>query len=48
VTPEKLKQQFIDPGFVNVSFADFEAWLKSRAQALADQANEFLAELTQG
>lgn len=45
ITKEKLGQQFIGTDFTKVSFGEFEAWLKNRAQILSDQANEFLREL---
>ena len=48
VTPEKLKQQFIDPDFVTVGHDGYEAWVKARAAKLADEANAFLASLRSG
>lgn len=45
IIPEKLKQQFIEPDFVNVPPPDFEAWTRLRAERLAKEANTFLAKL---
>lgn len=45
ITPEKLEQQFIDPGFKNIPVKDFEAWTQERAERLAKEANTFLSEL---
>jgi len=46
ITDEKLRQQLIDPNFVNVLLTGFEPWLKDRAQRLADEGNRFLEELS--
>ncbi|MEX2492358.1 MAG: DUF262 domain-containing protein [Nitrospirales bacterium] len=48
ITPEKLKQQFIDPQFTNVPISEYDSWAKSRAEKLAKEANSFLAELREG
>jgi hypothetical protein len=45
ITPEKLKQQFIDPASLSLSHEGYEAWLFERAKRLAEVGNEFLAEL---
>lgn len=45
ITAEKLKQQYIDPDFVNVPVNEFDAWTQKRAEKLAEEANKFLAEL---
>lgn len=48
ITPEKLRQQFIDPGFVSVSFDAYPEWLNQRAERLAHEANSYLDELKAG
>jgi hypothetical protein len=45
ITPEKLKQQFLDWQFTEVPIADYENWVRLRAERLAQEANVFLAEL---
>ncbi|HUY89383.1 MAG TPA: DUF262 domain-containing protein [Pirellulales bacterium] len=45
ITPDKLRQQLIDPEFTKVSFTGFDGWLRQRAEALANAGNEFMAEL---
>ncbi len=45
ISAEKLSQQFIEPGITQVSHQGYEAWVRQRAQRLADAGNEFLAEL---
>jgi hypothetical protein len=45
ISPSKLGQQFIEPGFTSVAFSSYGSWLSARAQRLADEANAFLSEL---
>ncbi len=45
ISDQKLCQQFIDPGFVNVPSNEYENWVYQRATQLAKQANAFLGEL---
>jgi len=45
ITGEKLAQQFVDPISISLSQEGYEAWLRQRAERLADVGNEFLAEL---
>lgn len=45
ITPEKLRQQFIDPSFVDIPANEFENWTRQRAETLAKEANAFLSEL---
>lgn len=45
ITPEKLEQQFIDRQFTEVPVADYESWVRHRAERLTQEANAFLAEL---
>lgn len=45
ITPEKLAQQFIEPGSISVSPDGYETWLRKRAERLAKVGNEFLTEL---
>jgi hypothetical protein len=45
ITPRKLAQQFIDQDITAVSHPEFENWLRSRAQRLAEEGNAFLLEL---
>ena len=50
ITPQKLKQQFIeeDVATMLVTKKEFEDWLDTRAQRLADAGNAFLDQLKQG
>lgn len=45
ISEKKLRQQYIDPCFVETKLADLEKWVRSRAQALADAGNAYLARL---
>lgn len=45
ITNEKLRQQFINPDFTRIPVSGFEDWLRNRAERLAKEANDFLAEL---
>lgn len=45
ITSDKLKQQYIDPEFTKIPIAEYESWVRSRAERLAKEANTFLAEL---
>jgi hypothetical protein len=45
ITDEKLAQQFVDAATLSLSHEGYEAWLRERAQRLADVGNGFLAEL---
>jgi hypothetical protein len=45
ITEKKLSQQFIDPTVAASSVAEYESWLRSRAQALAEHGNSFLEQL---
>jgi hypothetical protein len=45
ITPDKLMQQFIDPKSISISYDEYEAWLRQRAEVLAKVGNEFLAEI---
>lgn len=48
ITSDKLQQQFIDPQFTKVTIAEHEGWVRERAERLAKEANNFLAELRSG
>lgn len=48
ITPEKLRQQLIDPQFTSVPITEYEGWVRQRAERLAKEANAFLAELKNG
>ncbi|QIN81580.1 DUF262 domain-containing protein [Rubrobacter tropicus] len=45
IAKEKLVQQFIDPSISGTHAAAYEAWLKERADKLAQAGNAFLSEL---
>lgn len=45
ITEDKLEQQFIDPATLSIDHAEYEAWLRARAERLAVAANEFLESL---
>lgn len=45
ITPDKLRSQFVDPGFVDVPIADFPEWLSRRAAQLAKAGNDFLSSI---
>lgn len=45
ITDDKLEQQFIDPATLSIDHAEYEAWLRARAERLAVAANEFLKSL---
>lgn len=48
ITPEKLRQQFINSEFTTLPIADYDKWVRKRAERLAMEANRFLAELKNG
>lgn len=48
ITPEKLSQQLIDPAFTRMPIDKFETWVRDRAERLAKETNDFLAELRIG
>ena len=48
ITVDKLAQQFINEDIVNIGVDGYESWLNSRAQVLADAANDFLDNLYRG
>jgi hypothetical protein len=45
ITREKLAQQYVDPDTLSLSHDGYEAWVRGRAERLAEVGNEFLAEL---
>ena len=45
ISPEKLRQQLVNPDFVGTDPDRFEDWLFSRAEQLAEEGNCFLKEL---
>jgi hypothetical protein len=45
ISDRKLNQQFIGSEITRVSHQGYEAWVRQRAQRLADAGNEFLSEL---
>lgn len=45
ISEQKLRQQFIDPTFTALGISDYSTWVRSRAEGLADAANNFMAEL---
>lgn len=45
ITHEKLKAQFILDDVTGISIAEYEGWLRRRAQLLASATNEYLEEL---
>lgn len=45
ITSDKLKQQYIDPEFTKIPITEYESWVRSRAERLANEANAFLADL---
>ena len=45
ISDDKLRQQLIDPTFVNVDLKDYNAWLKGRAESIAVAGNALLAKL---
>lgn len=45
ISPDKLKQQFINPDFTKTPIDKYPEWLETRAESLACAGNEFLAEL---
>jgi len=42
ITPDKLRQQFIDPEFANTDSHHYKAWIESRAEVLTRETNAFL------
>lgn len=44
ITPDRLAQQFIEAEIVNIAPLQYESWLRERAQRLAKEGNELLAE----
>jgi hypothetical protein len=45
ITSAKLAQQFVDAEITSVAIADYDGWLRGRAQRLADEGNAYLKEL---
>lgn len=45
ISDEKLRAQYIEPSFVKIDHGGYEAWLRQRAQRLADESNAFLKQL---
>lgn len=45
ITPEKLKQRYIDGDLQSTTLDAFPSWLNRRAEALAAAANDYLASL---
>ena len=45
ISDEKLRQQFIDPGFTKISINEYDEWVCLRAERLAKEANAFLNNL---
>jgi hypothetical protein len=48
ITARKLAQQFIDDDVRNMSHAEYETWVRARAQRLAEEGNAFLSTLREG
>lgn len=48
ITPEKLRQQYVQDDFVSIAPDKFDAWSKGRAKVLATEANKLLSELRVG
>lgn len=45
ITSEKLAQQSVNTEITEVSTAQYETWMRDRAQRLAEEGNAFLQEL---
>jgi hypothetical protein len=45
ISDAKLRQQFIDPSFVDVTYEKYSDWVSQRAENLAEQANALMLEL---